>query len=299
MNGINTKIDGFLFVDKIKSKASFWRNISICLLFMVFASIINSNKNAELKKHGDYIAKVKISGEINNYTFDEKRLDSLKDDDNIKAVILEIDSPGGEVVPSEILYTRLKEISSIKPVVTTIKGLGASGAYMVALASEYIVAYNTSLVGSIGVLFQSANISNSLDKIGVKVKLYKSSKLKASPNVFEETNEEVDSVIREKVNDMYSYFLDIFMTNRKINRRDAMDIANGQVYTGRQALNFKLIDKIGDTNDLISYLKDKGVETEDIFYYDITLKDTVIKKMIKSFSGKKMVDGKKLLFLYN
>ena len=212
---------------------------------------------------------------------------------------MEIDSPGGEVVPSEILYTRLKEISLRKPVVTMIKGLGASGAYMAALASEYIVAYNTSLVGSIGVLFQSNNFSSALDKVGVKVKMYKSSKFKAAPNMFEETDEEIDSVMSEKVNDIYSYFLDIFVNNRKISRRDAIDIANGQVYTGRQALNFKLIDKIGDTNDLVSYLGDKGIVTQNVFYYDITSYDTLIKKVIKNFNREKIMNSKKLLFLYN
>ncbi len=293
-------VDNFLFLSKMKNKVTFWRIFSVCLLFALIPLLFYNKIKCSEKKENDYIAKVKINGEIWNDSFDEERLDELKKDSSVKAIILEIDSPGGEVVSSEILYSFFKEISKEKPVVATIKSLGASGAYMVALASEYIVAYNTSLIGSIGVFSQSTNVSDLLDRFGVNVKMYKSSKLKASPNMYEKTDEEVDSVMEEEINEVYNYFLDVFVENRKLSRKDALDIANGQIYVGRQALNFKLIDKIGNTKDLLDYLEKKGIETKKVSDYDITrYYGGKISKFIKNFNSRKVSYSKKLLFLYN
>lgn len=292
-------VDNFLFLNRIKNMATFWRIISICLLFIFLILIFNTNRGNSVKKNIDYIAKVKIFGEISSNSFDEKKLLELEKDDNVKAIILEIDSSGGEVVSSEILYNFFKRISMKKPVVTTIKSLGASGAYMIALSSEYIVAYNTSLVGSIGVLMQSININNLLEKTGVDVKMYKSSKLKATPNMFEKTDEEIDSIMEEEINEVYNYFLDIFIENRKINRKDALDIANGQVYVGRQALNFKLIDNIGDITDLFDYLGKKGISAKNVLDYDITPDTNIVKRIIGDINKEKVLNNKKILFLYN
>lgn len=300
----NMNTDNFLIFNKIKNRASFWRMVSFLLLIILITLLSGDfntkifNKTAEEYSH-DYIAKVKINGKIESTTFDESKLLELKNNDNIKAVILEIDSPGGEVVTSEILYNTFKEISQKKPVVTTIKSIGASGAYMIALASEYIVAYNTSLVGSIGVLVQSVNINNLLNKTGVDVKLYKSSKLKATPNLFELVDEDTEMVLKEQINEVYDYFLDIFIKSRKLDRKDAMEIANGQVYVGKQAINFDLIDKIGDVDDLLIYLKDKGVTTSKIFDYNIVNKDNFWQKMMKSMYKEEIINNKKFFFLYN
>lgn len=300
----NMNTDNFLIFNKIKNRASFWRMVSFLLLIILITLLSGDfntkifNKTTEEYSH-DYIAKVKINGKIESTTFDESKLLELKNNDNIKAVILEIDSPGGEVVTSEILYNTFKEISQKKPVVTTIKSIGASGAYMIALASEYIVAYNTSLVGSIGVLVQSVNINNLLNKTGVNVKLYKSSKLKATPNLFELVDEDTEMVLKEQINEVYDYFLDIFIKSRKLDRKDAMEIANGQVYVGKQAINFDLIDKIGDVDDLLIYLKDKGVTTSKIFDYNIVNKDNFWQKMMKSMYKEEIINNKKFFFLYN
>lgn len=291
-------VDNFLFINRIKDRVTFWRILSICLIF-IFAILIFNIDLSNKKQDSDYIAKIKIDGTIWSNSFDEEKLAELEKDDNVKAIILEIDSPGGEVVSSEILYSFFKKISAKKPVVATIKSLGASGAYMVALASEYIVAYNTSLIGSIGVLMQSVNVNDLLNKVGVDVKLYKSSKFKAAPNMFEKADEEVNLVIDEEIGEVYNYFLDIFMESRKIDRKDALDIANGQVYVGKQALNFKLIDKIGDINDLLIYLEQKEIKTKNIIDYSIAPDNNIMKKIIRDINKEKAFNSKKLLFIYN
>ena len=277
--------DNFLIFSITKNKVTFWRTISAILLFILLLCVLDGSGISIFKEDVDnysydYIAKVKIDGPINSETFDEKKLKSLENNSDVKAVILEINSPGGEVVPSEILYNSFKKIAQKKPVVTTIKNMGASGAYLVALASEYIVAYNTSLIGSIGVLIQSTNITSLLNKTGIDVKLYKSSKLKASPNLFEYADEDVEMILKEELNEIYDYFLNVFVENRKLDIKDAMELANGQVYVGRQAVNFGLIDKIGDTSDLLVYLKSKGIETSDVFDYDIGHKEKNFLKKI-------------------
>ena len=293
--------DNFLILQNIRKKVSFWRIISILLVILVI--VFSYKDNTLVKRRYDefnyeYIAKIKIDETITNEIFNESKLKKLEKDKNLKAVILEINSPGGEVVASEILYTFFKNLSKKVPVVTTIKSLGASGAYMVALASEYIVAYNTSMVGSIGVLAQSVNVNNLLNKVGVDVKLYKSSKLKASPNMFEVADEDVNMVMKEQINEVYEYFLDIFIENRKLDRKDAMEIANGQIYVGKQAIMYGLVDEIGDENTLINYLIDKkNIGTDFVVNYDISDNKTIYQKIFENINKSKVLNNNLLFFM--
>lgn len=266
--GCNMKSDTIIFIKELKKKVSLWRLLTFASIF--FLVILTSNRIFNNSSNKEFIAKVNINGVILNDTFSFDKIKQLKNS-NIKGVILNINSNGGDVVESEKLYTFFRELSKEKPVVSIINGMGASGAYLVAMASDYIVAYNTSLVGSIGVLIQTYELTDLAKKMGINLINYKSSSLKGAPNPFEKINPDVDMVISQQINDIYDYFLNIFIERRKIAITEAQEIANGQVYTGRQALEYGLVDKIGGENDVLDYFKDNNIDTDNIQIIDFNI----------------------------
>lgn len=262
------KSDTIIFIKELKKKVSLWRLLTFASIF--FLVILTSNRIFNSSSNKELIAKVNINGVILNDTFSFDKIKQLKNS-NIKGVILNINSNGGDVVESEKLYTFFRELSKEKPVVSIINGMGASGAYLVAMASDYIVSYNTSLVGSVGVLMQTYEITDLAKKMGINLINYKSSSLKGAPNPFEKINPDVDMVISQQINDIYDYFLNIFIERRKIAITEAQEIANGQVYTGRQALEYGLVDKLGGENEILEYFKDNNMNVDNIQIVDFNI----------------------------
>ena len=178
-----------------------------------------------------------------------------------KAVIVHVDSPGGTTAGSEQLHDALVRLSAKKPVVVVVDGLAASGGYIAAIAADHIIAQDTSLVGSIGVLFQYPNFTDLLKTIGVKVEEIKSSPLKAAPNGFEPTSPEARAAIAAIVADSYAWFRNLVQTSRKMDAAQLEKVADGRVFTGRQAIDLKLIDELGDERTAVAWLaKEKGVD---------------------------------------
>jgi protease-4 len=245
----------------LKEKLHKWKNIAFLIaifsLLLLFRLISGSQLSGGLE--GDYIANVKIEGIIFEDDYRSKILNEIAKEKAIKAVIVTIDSPGGGIVGSEILFNDLRLIAKEKPIVVLMNSLAASGGYMAAVASDYIIAHNGTLTGSIGVLMQSAEVTDLASKIGVKFNTYKSSALKGSPSPFEKSNILVDSVIKESIADSYNFFSDLVKARRgdKLNKAMLKEIFDGRVFTGRQALQAGLVDKIGGKQDAIDYLKEK------------------------------------------
>ncbi len=267
------KNDNFLVIQDFKKRITIWRIIAfVCLVSVIFLATTNIFNTDKIKKFNNkYVARVSIKNIISSTSFLESKLKGLEKDE-VVAVILDIDSPGGEVVSSERLYSFFRNLAKKKPVVSVIKGLGTSGAYMVAMASDYIISRNTSTVGSIGVVLETEEITELADKIGIKFTNFKSSPLKASPNMFEKITPDVEMVTNQLIDDIYDYFLSIFIERRNIKAIEAQEIANGQVYTGRQALEFGLVDKIGGEEEAIEYLKDNNINMDDVKIYDYDIK---------------------------
>lgn len=283
------KSDTVIFIKELKKRVSLWRLIAFASIF--FLVILTSNRIFNSGSNKKFIAKVDISGIILNNSFSFNKIKELKNS-NIKGIILNIDSNGGDVVESEKLYTFFRELSKEKPIVSVINGMGASGAYLVAMASDYIVSYNTSLVGSVGVLIQTYEITDLAKKIGVNLINYKSSSLKGAPNPFEKINPDVDMVISQQINDIYDYFLNIFIERRKIAITEAQEIANGQVYTGRQALEYGLVDKLGGENDVLDYFKDNNINMDDIQIVDFDIYKKGKFDILNNFVNSKLYNSK-------
>jgi protease-4 len=176
-------------------------------------------------------------------------------------VIVHVNSPGGTTAGSEQLHDSLARLKEKKPLVVVVDGLAASGGYITAIAADHIVALETSLVGSIGVLFQYPNVTDLLKTLGVKIEEIKSSPLKAAPNGFEPTSPEARAAIESIVSDSYAWFKNMVKTRRHLDDAALERVTDGRVFTGRQGLALKLIDEIGDEKTAIAWLaKEKNID---------------------------------------
>jgi len=250
-------LDADAIVDRrrMRRKLTFWRVTALLVVLIAIAGAVFALvPGSRLMPPGAYIARVKIQGLIRG---NQDRVEALSRlaRSRARAVIVHIDSPGGTTAGSEQLYDALRELESKKPMVVVVDGLAASGAYIAALSAEHIVANETSLVGSIGVLFQYPNFTDVLKTIGIKVEEIKSSPLKAAPNGFEPTSPEARAAIEAIVLDSYAWFKGLVKDRRKLDDGELTRVADGRVFTGRQAVGLKLIDGIGNEKVALAWLE--------------------------------------------
>jgi protease IV len=256
-------LDADLIVDRrrMRRKLTFWRVLAVLFIAIVVvgAAAFVGRRNG-LTGVGDYIARVTIQGLIRDDEERVQQLDRLGQSSTARAVIVHVDSPGGTTAGSEQLYDALMRLKERKPVVIVVDGLAASGGYITAIAGDHIVAKQTSLVGSIGVLFQYPNFTDLLDKLGVKVESIKSSPLKAAPNGFEPTSPEARAAIESIIKDSYAWFRGLVQSRRQLSDDELQAVADGRVFTGHQGIGLKLVDEIGDERTGIAWLaKEKSV----------------------------------------
>lgn len=254
--------DADLIADRrrLRRKLGFWRALAFLGLIgaVLLAGLASSGRDALPGQ--THIAKLAIKGLIAG---DQRTLDLIKDVGDSRAtagVLVMIDSPGGTTAGSEAIYDSLRRLAEKKPTVAVVGTMAASGAYIAALACDRIVAQQTALVGSIGVLVQYPNFVKLLDTIGVKVEEVKSSPLKAAPNGFEPTSPEARAALASLVGDTYDWFKGLVRERRHFGDAELAAVADGRVFTGRQGLGLKLVDQIGGERDAVAWLeRERGV----------------------------------------
>jgi protease IV len=248
---------------RLRRKLTFWRvtTVLVALVAIVAGGVGLARRTGLMGGTGDAIARITIEGLIRTNQFRVEALDRLARS-KAPAVIVYINSPGGTTAGAEQLYESLMRLkASNKPMVVVVGGLAASGGYITAISTDYIIASQTSLVGSIGVLFQYPNFAELLKTIGVKVEEIKSSPLKAAPNGFEPTSPEARAAIESIVKDSYAWFKDLVRDRRHLDAATLDQVADGRVFTGRQALELKLIDALGDERTAREWLaKEKNID---------------------------------------
>jgi protease-4 len=201
------------------------------------------------------VARLVIDGTI---TTDRARLEAITDlvkDDAVKAVIVAINSPGGTTAGGEELYEALGQLRAAKPTVAVIGELGASAAYMTAIATDHIFARRLSIVGSIGVLFQHVNAGKLMETIGVDLDKVASGPLKAEPDFNEPLDGAPRASIAALVDDSFQWFVDVVAERRGLTRPATLDLADGRIVTGRVGLESGLIDAIGGELEALAWLE--------------------------------------------
>ncbi|GLQ40011.1 Clp protease [Rhizobium albus] len=247
---------------RLRRKLTFWRIVGLLAVVLLVVGLTYAGGFAERgEKARSHIARVMVSGVITANEDLLERLEDVRDDPNVRAVVIGIESPGGTTYGGEVLYKAVRDISAVKPVVAEVRGLAASAGYMIASATDHIVAGEASIVGSIGVIFQYGNISELLDNIGVSVGAVKSSPLKAEPSPFSPANPEAEEMIGRLVADSYDWFVDLVAERRNMSRPETLAIADGSIFTGRQALQNGLVDAIGAEDEVRAYLGTRDIDT--------------------------------------
>lgn len=258
-------LDADLIVDRrrMRRKLSFWRVATVVLIVLAIAgvAVLSGNRGNGFGVR-PYIARLTISGLIRGDQNRTEQLDRLARSSLVRAVIVHVDSPGGTTAGSEQLFNALGRVREKKPLVVVVDSLAASGGYITALSADHIVAQQTSLVGSIGVLFQYPNVGDLLGKLGVKMEAVKSTPLKAAPDGYEPTSPEARAALDSIIQDSYAWFKGIVRDRRHLDDSQLQTAADGRVFTGHQAIDLKLIDELGDERTALAWLgKDKKVDT--------------------------------------
>ncbi len=237
-----------------------WRIVAfIALVVAILALAARFGTDNTLS--GDEIARVNIDGTIATDPTRLATLDALAKDDHVKAVILAINSPGGTTAGGEELYEAIGKLRAKKPVVAYIKELGASAAYMTAIAADRIFVRRLSITASIGVLFQTYNAGKLLDTIGIGSDKVASGPLKAEPTIDHPMTPEVRASLQSLVDDSFSWFVDIVAERRGLSRAEVLPLADGRIMTGQQAIASKLADEVGAEAEAIDWLqKNKSIK---------------------------------------
>ena len=255
-------LDADAIVDRrrMRRKLTFWRVGALLIALIALAGLVAALvPGSRLVPTGNYIARIKVQGLIRGNQDRVEALDRLAKS-RARAVIVHIDSPGGTTAGSEQLFDSLRALQAKKPMVVVVDGLAASGAYIAAISADHIIAHDTSLVGSIGVLFQYPNFTQVLKTIGIQMEEIKSSPLKAAPNGYEPTSPEARAAIEAIVLDSYAWFKDLVKNRRKMDDAQLAAVADGRVFTGRQGVALKLVDGLGNEKTALAWLeKEKKV----------------------------------------
>jgi protease-4 len=248
---------------QLRRKLSFWRIAALVLLVGIGFSLYRFGFADEGSSARAHVARVKITGLIQDSDELLERLERIAESPNAKALIVSISSPGGTTYGGERLFKALREVAEKKPVVSDIRTLAASAGYMIATAGDTIVAGESSITGSIGVIFQYPQVAEMMDKLGVSLEEIKSAPLKAEPSPFHAASPEAQAMIRSMVMDSYDWFVDLVAERRQLPREEALRLADGSIFTGRQALSAKLVDTLGGDREIRAYLETRGV-SEDL-----------------------------------
>jgi protease-4 len=255
-------LDADVIVDRrrMRRKLTFWRVSAIVVAIVAVAVLVTTlTPIGKLTGSGNYIARIRIQGLIRG---NQDRIEALERLGRSSAlgVIVHVDTPGGTTAGSEQLYDSLRWIQARKPVVAVVDGMAASGGYITVIAADHIVSQETSLVGSIGVLFQYPNFTEALKTLGIKVESIKSSPLKAAPSGFEPTSPEAREAIASIIRDSYDWFRRLVKERRQLDDAQLAKVADGRIFTGRQALELRLVDALGDERTARAWLaKNKNI----------------------------------------
>ena len=250
-------LDAVSVIDRrrLKRRLTAWRIAAVLFALLFLGVLVLSGQSgpgtADLLPH---IARVDISGIITDDRKMSELLDKVGKSDQVKAVILDINSPGGTTTGGEALYDAVRRLAAKKPVVAVGGTLVTSAAYIVALATDRIFVYGNTITGSVGVIFQWVDVTQLLHTLGVKVEEVKSGPLKAVPSPFEPTDEKARALADEMVQESKAWFVGLVADRRKIDPSAVPGLTDGRIYSGRQAVEFKLVDQIGDERAATSWL---------------------------------------------
>lgn len=239
---------------RLKKDLKRWRMLALLFLVGGLAFSLRDETTVIPSPNG-YIARIEVEGFIGDDKKREEMIAKLTDDKAVKAVIVRFDSPGGTALGGEELYRSFLTLSAKKPVIALMRTACTSACYMASLGTSHLMARDSSITGSVGVLLEMAEVTELAKKLGVEPITVKSGELKASPSPFEKFTDPQREYIQGVVNDSFEQFLGMVTSRRKLSADTITLVKDGRIFTGRQALALKLIDQIGGEDEALSWLE--------------------------------------------
>jgi len=237
----------------LRRRLGWWRGLAVVAVLVaigVAASV--ASDSVSTKKQ---IARVSIEGMITEDRDQLRMFKKIAEDKNVAGVILFVNSPGGTTAGGEALYEAIQNVTKTKPVVAQFGTVAASAAYIAGLATDRIVARGNSITGSVGVIFQWPEVSQLMDKLGVKMNEIKSGPLKANPSPFQPLDEAGKATAEKMVAETQRWFLGLVATRRGVDTKAIEGLEQGRVFSGREAVGFKLVDQLGGEAEAVAWLE--------------------------------------------
>ncbi|MDX2113558.1 MAG: signal peptide peptidase SppA [Alphaproteobacteria bacterium] len=254
----------------LKSQITRWRLLAVVLGVLTLL-IATDRFSAHSPIEKDFIARVPVEGFVGD---DQRFYDLLADVESnpkAKAVIVWLDTPGGSAVGGEEIFLRLRKMSETKPVVAVMRSISTSAGYMIALGADHIIAREGTITGSIGVLVETAEISELVKKLGITPISIKSAPLKGSPSLLEKSTPEAEKVIQDMIMDFYDRFVVMVAERRKLPKEQVARLADGRVYSGRQAFENKLVDALGGEEEALAWLSEQRKINPELEIKDVRI----------------------------
>ena len=258
----------------------------LLIFTIVILSIVTASLQFQQKEN--FIAKITVEGIIKDRNDILEQLKNLDNDQNVKGLLTIINSPGGTYVGSKEIHESIKNLSKKIPTVAYMREMATSGGYLVSLSSDRIFGNEATITGSIGVILQTANISQLLDKLGINPIIIKSGDLKAVPNPAEEIDENKLDYLKDVIQKMQTEFLDLVKKSRNISSSTLELVSDGRIVIGKQAKDLKLIDAVGTENDALSWLKKEAGVDDDVRVKDLSIQGDLTKVLNLNFLKKKI-----------
>jgi protease IV len=265
-------------------RSAFWRGFLVAAALAVVSFWAFAGG---LPAGGDQIARFELNGVIVDDARRDRLFEDIAEDDDVKALILRISSPGGTTVGSEAIFEGVRAVAARKPVVAVLGEVAASGGYVAAIAADHIIGRGNTLTGSVGVILEYPDFTDVMARIGVGLETVRSSELKAEPSPFRPTNPAARIVEEALVADSYQWFRGLVEERRGLSGGELDAVANGAIFTGRLALEKRMIDAIGGERQALEWLESRDGALEDLPVRDWMLEedDGVLGGMVGSLAS--------------
>jgi protease-4 len=221
----------------------------LCVIFAIFVGLMKFpallSSGATSFSLGNKVGVVELRGAIADSKNTIEQLVVFAKDDSIKAIVLRVDSPGGGVGPSQEIYSEVARITQDKPIIVSMGSVAASGGYYVAAPANKIFANPGTITGSIGVIMEFTNVLALMDKIGLKTRVVKSGMHKDIGSSVREMTVEEQALLQGLIDDVHSQFVAAVSEGRNLSEEEVRKLADGRIFTGKQALRLGLIDELG------------------------------------------------------
>ena len=238
---------------RLSRRVSLWRTLAVLGVIAALAVIFGRGDMGGLAS-GEHVLRLRIEGVI---TEDRRLLEAIEEartDSSARAMLLVIDSPGGSMAGGEALHGALKRFAEQKPIVALMGGTAASAGYMIAMPAQHVLAREATVTGSIGVLLQSFDVSELMARLGVRPDILATGPFKAQPNPFQPLTDQGRAEMMRVLEDLHAQFIAMVVAGRRMEEARVRALADGRVFTGRQALGLGLIDAIGGEAEARAWL---------------------------------------------